>query len=105
TQPDLAQADLTQVDLAQSDLTVAPIDLAERDVATPAELGLPAPQLNAVSPAEGPSTGEIVVTITGADFQRGASVSFGGRASANVRFFSATKLSATLPVAPGVTGA
>jgi hypothetical protein len=56
-----------------------------------------APTVSTVSPASGPAAGGTNVTITGANFQSGATVSFGGTASPQVTFNSATQLTARTP--------
>ena len=56
-------------------------------------LGAP-PSITLVSPNSGSSTGATVVTITGADFVAGATVTFGGTAAT---FDSATQLTANTP--------
>lgn len=55
------------------------------------------PTIAAITPASGKTTGGTVVTITGTDFQSGATVSFGGTAASSVTFNGATKLTATAP--------
>ena len=59
-------------------------------------LGAP-PSITLVSPNSGSSTGATVVTITGADFVAGATVTFGGTAATAVTFDSATQLTANTP--------
>lgn len=55
------------------------------------------PAVDAVSPAGGPTSGGTVVTITGANFQSGATVSFGGTAASSVTVNSSTQITATAP--------
>jgi hypothetical protein len=62
------------------------------------------PSVSSVSPASGSKVGGTNVTINGASFQSGATVTFGGTAATNVAFVSATKLTATTP-ATGTAGA
>ncbi|MGD0089958.1 MAG: IPT/TIG domain-containing protein [Planctomycetota bacterium] len=60
------------------------------------------PTVTSVSPANGPSLGGTVVTITGTNFASNATVDFGGAAGQNVTFNSATSIAATTPAhAPG----
>jgi len=62
----------------------------------------PAPTISSVLPNSGPVVGGTVVTITGTDFQSGATVTFGQNPAAAVVFSSATQLLATTrPYAPG----
>ena len=59
-------------------------------------LGAP-PSITLVSPNSGSSLGGTVVTITGAAFVTGATVTFGGTAATAMTFDSATQLKATTP--------
>ena len=68
---------------------------------SPPPIGGPAPTISSVLPNSGPVVGGTVVTITGTDFQSGATVTF-GQTPAAVVFSSATQLLATTPAhAPG----
>ncbi len=64
---------------------------------------VPAPSITSVSPSSGPVAGGTAVTITGANFQSGATVQFGTAAATGVTFNSATSISATTPA--GAAGA
>jgi uncharacterized repeat protein (TIGR02543 family) len=55
------------------------------------------PIITAVSPSTGPIAGGTTVTIQGANFQPGATVSFGGVPAATVTFVSATQITAVTP--------
>ena len=57
----------------------------------------PAPAVTSLSPAAGPVTGGTVVTITGTNFQNGATVTFGDAAAASVTVTSATRITAIAP--------
>ena len=59
----------------------------------------PAPSVESVSPAKGPTTGGMIVTITGANFQAAASVTIGAAAS-HVEVRSESELVATTPAEP-----
>ncbi|MCI0342429.1 MAG: IPT/TIG domain-containing protein [Planctomycetales bacterium] len=61
------------------------------------------PSVSNVSPAFGPTSGGTAVTITGAAFQSGATVTIGGTAAASIGFVSATQLTAVTPA--GTAGA
>ncbi len=61
----------------------------------------PAPTVNAVSPAAGPTTGGTVVTVTGTNFTVGSTVAFGGLAGTGVTVNSGTSLTATAPAGSG----
>jgi len=63
---------------------------------SPPPIGGPAPTISSVLPNSGPVIGGTVVTITGTDFQSGATVTF-GQTPAAVVFSSATQLLATTP--------
>lgn len=65
--------------------------------------GAPAPVLLSIAPTSGPTAGGTVVTLTGADFVSGASVSFGAFPAAAVTFNSATTLTATAPAQSAAT--
>src|SRR5438128_1236024 len=55
----------------------------------------PAPTVSAISPSSGTSSGGTAVTVTGAGFAAGATVSLGGTAATNVTVASRTSLTAT----------
>ncbi len=57
----------------------------------------PPPTLTAVSPAIGSTAGGTTVTLTGANFQIGAVVMFGGTAATNVAVTSSTTITVTTP--------
>jgi hypothetical protein len=63
----------------------------------------PAPTITSIAPTSGPTTGATAVTITGANFQSGATVTIGGVAATNVHFADATTLHADTPA--GAEGA
>jgi len=58
---------------------------------------IPAPTVTAIDPVSGLVTGGTAVTITGAAFQDGATVTIGGAAATGVAFVSATSLTAVTP--------
>ncbi|HEY7390861.1 MAG TPA: IPT/TIG domain-containing protein [Bryobacteraceae bacterium] len=53
--------------------------------------------VSAVSPNSGPATGGTPVTITGANFVSGATVTFGGTAASNVTVVNSTTITTTTP--------
>ena len=55
------------------------------------------PTVSSVSPNSGPAAGGTTVTITGANFAAGATVTFGGAAATNVVVVSGTQITATTP--------
>jgi hypothetical protein len=59
--------------------------------------GLPPPSVSSVYPNFGPPTGGTGITITGANFVNGASVTLGGTAATGVTFVNSTTLTATTP--------
>ncbi len=59
-------------------------------------LAPPKPEVSAVTPAEGSTSGASAVTITGTGFLAGASVKIGGKAS-SVKVVSATEITAKTP--------
>lgn len=60
---------------------------------------VPAPAISSLSPANGPSNGGTAVTISGANFQSGASVTFGARAAQSVNVTSSGTIIAITPPA------
>jgi fibronectin type 3 domain-containing protein len=56
-----------------------------------------APTVTGVGPNSGPTTGGTAVTITGANFAAGASVTFGAAAATNVAVVNASTITATSP--------
>lgn len=57
----------------------------------------PAPTVTAVAPTSGPAAGGTSVTISGTNFQAGATVTFGGAAATGVNVAGATSITATTP--------
>jgi phospholipase C len=60
----------------------------------------PPPALSSISPTSGTSNGGTTVTLTGANFQTGATVTFGSSAATNVTVVNATTITATTPADP-----
>ena len=63
----------------------------------------PAPTVTSISPANGPSAGGTAVTISGTDFQAGASATIGGVALTGVTVTATTINGTTAPHAPNAT--
>jgi hypothetical protein len=63
----------------------------------------PAPTVSAVTPSFGQTTGGAAATIVGANFQSGATVSFGGVAATGVAFVNSSTLTATTPAHAAAT--
>ncbi|HKK92073.1 MAG TPA: IPT/TIG domain-containing protein, partial [Longimicrobiales bacterium] len=63
----------------------------------------PPPTVASISPNSGPTSGGTSVTITGADFVVGATVTIGGVAATNVGFVNSTSLTALTPGNPSGT--
>ena len=61
---------------------------------------LPAPTITTIAPSTGPTTGGTAVTITGSDFQPGATVMFGALPATDVTVVSATSITARTPLGP-----
>src|SRR5262249_36695923 len=57
----------------------------------------PVPLLSTVSPTSGPAAGGTAVTLTGQNFARGATVTFGGTAATNVVVVSGMRITAKTP--------
>lgn len=60
----------------------------------------PAPAVVSVSPSSGPATGGTSVTVTGSNFQSGATVLFGSKPATNVVVVSATEITCVTPSEP-----
>ena len=65
--------------------------------------GAPAPAISSISPASGPSTGGSLVTISGAGFTNGTTVTF--KVAARTVFASGIKSKASAPVVVGAPAA
>ncbi len=63
----------------------------------------PPPSITTVSPSSGPTAGGTWITITGSDFQFGATVTIGGSAATSVTVFAPTTIYCTTPA--GTAGA
>jgi hypothetical protein len=61
----------------------------------------PAPTVTSLTPTGGTPLGGTVVTITGTNFIKGATVAFGANSSTTVTFVSKTQLKATTPASTG----
>jgi heme/copper-type cytochrome/quinol oxidase subunit 2 len=61
---------------------------------------LPGPTVAGVSPNTGPTSGGTPVTITGTNFQSGATVTFGAQAATDVVVVSSTSITARTPLGP-----
>jgi hypothetical protein len=61
------------------------------------------PDIVTLTPDSGPPLGGLALTITGSNFQPGATVEIGGAAASNVTVQSATKVSAKAPALPAGT--
>ncbi|MHC4601611.1 MAG: IPT/TIG domain-containing protein, partial [Planctomycetota bacterium] len=59
------------------------------------------PDLQTINPTSGPEPGGTSVTLTGTDFQSGATVSFGGNAATNVTFVNSTSITCDTPAGTG----
>ena len=66
-------------------------------------LAAPPPSVTSISPSSGPTVGGTSVTITGNNFQTGATLTIGDTAATGVIVVSATSITATTP--PGTAGA
>ena len=61
---------------------------------------VPNPTVTAISPNTGPTSGNTFVTVTGTNFQSGATVTVGGAAATNVTVVNATTITAMTPLGP-----
>ena len=96
-----AAADLTES--VQATITVVEVQIgpsaSTKDALFPALVvtinpPAPAPSVAAITPAEGSISGGTAVTITGANFVDGASVTIGGAAATGVAVVDATSITA-----------
>ena len=103
--PDLAMPDLAMPDLAMPDLAMPDFAIADDLTVCPDEgCGLPPPKVSALSPALASTAGGAALTISGSNFQMGATVSVDGKPATPVTFTSDTQLLATVPAHPGDFG-
>ncbi|MHC4601361.1 MAG: IPT/TIG domain-containing protein, partial [Planctomycetota bacterium] len=58
---------------------------------------IPAPAVTGINPTSGPTAGGTSVTITGTDFQSGATVTIGGTSATNVAFVNVTTITCDTP--------
>ncbi|MCI0342028.1 MAG: IPT/TIG domain-containing protein [Planctomycetales bacterium] len=65
--------------------------------AAPAPAPAPAPTLSSIAPVSGPTTGGTTITLTGSNFQGGATVAVGGAAATSVVIVSGTSATAVTP--------
>ncbi len=82
------------------DVVVTNSDSQSATLAQSFTYALPAPTISGVSPATGPTSGLTPVTITGTNFQSGATVTFGTRPATDVTVVSATSITARTPLGP-----
>jgi hypothetical protein len=82
------------------DVLVTNTDAQSATLAQAFTYALPAPSISNVTPNSGPTTGGTPVTITGTNFQSGATVTFGARAATDVVVVSATTITARTPLGP-----
>ncbi len=61
---------------------------------------LPAPSINSVSPAAGPTSGGTTFTISGNGFVSGATVTVGGRTAGQINVVNASTITALSPLGP-----
>lgn len=72
----------------------------------PVSAALPPPSITSISPTAGSTNGGTIVTVSGSNFQNGATVAFGPSNATLVTFVNSTTLKATTPAHPqeGVVG-
>lgn len=61
---------------------------------------VPPPTVAAITPDNGPTSGNTLVTITGTNFRAGATVTIGGVAATNVTVVNSTTITAMTPLGP-----
>jgi len=82
------------------DVVVTNTDSQSATLAQSFTYTLPAPTVSSVSPNTGPTSGGTPVTITGTNFQAGATVTFGALPAVNVVVVSSTSITANTPLGP-----
>jgi len=82
------------------DVVVTNSDSQSATLAQSFTYALPGPTISGISPSTGPTTGGTAVTITGTNFQSGATVTFGTRPATTVTVVSATSITAVTPLGP-----
>lgn len=99
-----ASSDCTQIYSSFIDYDVPDANPPSPDLAVASDLAQPdpAPALSAVTPAIGPTTGGISLSLAGQNFAAGATVTIAGKPATATG--SATLLTATLPAQPGAFG-
>jgi hypothetical protein len=78
-------------------VTVTNADAQSGTLASGFTYTVPAPTVTGVAPSSGPIAGGTAVTITGANFVTGATVSLGGSAATGVSVVNSTTITATTP--------
>jgi hypothetical protein len=84
----------------QVDIVVTNSDSQSATLAQAFTYALPAPAISSIAPNTGPTTGGTPVTITGTNFQTGATVTFGARQAIDVTVVSETSIIAHTPLGP-----
>jgi hypothetical protein len=82
------------------DVVVTNTDSQSATLAQAFTYALPNPTVTSVSPNTGPTSGGTPVTITGTNFQSGATVTFGTLPAVNVVVVSSTSITANTPFGP-----
>ena len=86
-------------------LELASCDSTPGSDGTDMQQAVPAPILTQVSQPGAANTGGAMLTLTGQNFQTGATVTIGGVAATNVTVVSGTQITCTVPAKPGVCAA
>jgi heme/copper-type cytochrome/quinol oxidase subunit 2 len=82
------------------DVVVTNTDGQSATLAQSFTYAVPGPTVTGVSPNSGPTTGGTPVTISGTNFQSGATVTFGAFAATDVVVVSSTSITARTPLGP-----
>lgn len=85
--------------------TASNTDGGAADSGASSDLLAAAPVLTMVSPSSAVNTGGTMVTLTGTNFQPGATVTFAGVAATNVTVVSSTQITCTVPAKAATCGA
>jgi hypothetical protein len=81
-------------------ITVANADSQSATLSNAYTYITPSPTIASINPTSGPTSGNTLVTLTGTNFQSGATVTFNGIAATDVKFVNATTLTARTPLGP-----
>jgi hypothetical protein len=86
--------------VGKADVVVTNTDSQSATLTQGFTYALPAPAITDISPATGPTSGGTQITITGTNFQDGATVKIGASPATDVNVVSATSITTRTPLGP-----